>query len=227
MERPKLRWIIQDFLPKPGIVALLGAPKAGKSFLALQLALDIANGRNFLGSRTTKSSVLYLQFDTSEFVWRDRLVKMSSSGVSLTGDVYMVHPDCNPYHMHITTPEHKTWIRDVLAACNPDVVVVDVLREVHDGDENESTAMKLVGDTIRELFAGRALILLHHTPKLPANEPVRVVNASRGSSYISGMVDALWLLHDGFLTVESRFCDSIRVRAVRGRNGLWTFPDVR
>lgn len=224
VSRPRLTWLIPSYVPKPGLVLLIGEPKAGKSFLGLQVALHVASGKPFLEQPIAATSVLYLQFDTSETVWRLRLKDLRTSGVALPDNLFLLHPEDQPTRANILSSETQNVILDLIAACNPSMVVVDVLRECHNADEQDSTAMKLVGDTLMTLFAGRTLVLVHHTHKL--NEQYgkpNPVNAARGSSYISGKADAIWLLHNKELQIASRFHHDEKWHLQRQQNGLWTF----
>ena len=73
MTRPSLNWVIHKLLPRPGLTILMGPPKLGKTFLALGIALAVVHGEPFLGQKTVPGRVLYLQLDSSEAVWRERL----------------------------------------------------------------------------------------------------------------------------------------------------------
>ena len=57
MERPDLDFLWAGMLPRPSIVVLEGAPKVGKSFLALQIAMAVAAGAEF-GGRPDRKSVV-------------------------------------------------------------------------------------------------------------------------------------------------------------------------
>lgn len=220
--RPSLSWLIPTYVPYPGLVLLIGEPKAGKSFLGLQVALHVASGLPFLGQPTVAAPVLYLQFDTSETVWRQRLGQLRDSGVSLPSNLFMIHPDDQPTRTNVLTYETQETIKSALEACNPKLVVVDVLRECHNADEQDSTSMKQVGDQLMSLFAGRSLMLIHHTVKLYESYGTpSPINAARGSSYITGKADAIWLLHNNCLAIASRFHHDERKSARRQPNGLW------
>lgn len=58
-----------------GTCILSAKPKLGKSWFALALCLAIANGTEFLGYKTARKSVLYLDLETSESIQKKRLVK--------------------------------------------------------------------------------------------------------------------------------------------------------
>ena len=223
IERPSIHWLIPDLIPKPSMLLLLGEPFAGKSFLALQLALCLAQGKPFLHRPARQSRVLYLQFDTSELVWKERLLALQKAHIDLSGPIYMVHPDDNRRNMHILLPEHQAFLRECLRAAEPDVIIIDVLREIHSVDEQDSTAMKQVGDAIMHLFHGYSVVIIHHTKKLDSEKPIEVINSSRGSSYMPGKADATWLLHKNRLYTVSRFNSNMVYNLERLPCGLWRF----
>lgn len=221
--RPDINWIIDQQLPHPGIVLLSGPPKSGKSFLAFDLARSVGQGIPFLGWKTRKSKTLYLQFDTSELIWRQRLSRMKASGHDLSGDVYTVHPDDLPIPINIVNPEHQKWLREVVNQCNPELTVIDVFREIHNADENDSTAMKVVGDIVTSIFRGRSLVLVHHSKKIPDDifEP-DPASVARGSSYLTGKVDALWLLFRNRLHIQNRITEPQKIELVQSSCGVWS-----
>lgn len=227
---PEHEWLIPGYLPKPGLLMILGEPRAGKSYLALQLALSLAQGSRFIPCATgyplRPRKVLYFYFDkTGIFVFQDRLKALACSGVSLGGPLYVIHPVDKLPTVNLLEPACYQYFHKVIGQVNPDVVVFDVLREFHNSDENESTEMKVVGDLIAELCKGLSIILVHHTKKLDypgRTGPVRNVEASRGSNYIVGKADSTWLIHDGYLTVESNFSPQVRFKLLRQANGFWS-----
>ena len=222
LDRPELSWLIPDVIPKPSMIILLGEPFAGKSFLALQLGLSLAQGGLFMHKRCVPSRVLYLQFDPSEMVWRDRILSIQKAGVSLDGPLFMTHPDDRPRSMNILSAASQQFLAGSLEASRPDVVIIDVLRELHSCDEQDSTQMKQVGDAIMQIFHGKTLIILHHTRKLDAEKPIDVINSSRGSSYLTGKADATWMIHQGKLHTVSRFSQPMTRTMTRLACGLWS-----
>ena len=82
--------------------------------------------------------------------------------------------------------------------------------------------MKIVGDIMMDIFRGRAIVALHHITKPKPGEPAaRLINQSRGSSYLAGKADAVWLLTKTTLTIESRFeIGSSRV-CKQTSSGMW------
>ncbi len=226
---PEYEWLIPGYLPKPGMIMILGEPRAGKSFLALQLALSLAQGLQFLpGPRVAHvkpKKVLYFYFDkTGVFVFQDRLKLLQASGVNITGPLYVIDPRDKLPVINLLDPTCYRYFDELITEVNPDCVVFDVLREFHNGDENESTSMKIVGDIITSLCEDRSVILVHHTKKLDypgRTSPVRNIEAARGSNYIVGKADSTWLIHEGYLKVESNFAPEVRFKLMRQSNGFW------
>lgn len=74
-ELPPLRWAIPGLLPE-GLVILAGAPKLGKSWLALDLSVSIAEGMAALGQFPTEGGgVLYIALEDSERRLQTRLLQ--------------------------------------------------------------------------------------------------------------------------------------------------------
>lgn len=69
---PMRRWIVEEWLPIGTVAALFGPPGVGKSLLAEQLAIAVANGDSWLGFATTKGPVigLFCEDDENELKWR-------------------------------------------------------------------------------------------------------------------------------------------------------------
>jgi hypothetical protein len=134
----------------------------------------------------------------------------------------MVHPDDTRKGLNILNPSDLVYLRDLVAVAKPDVVIVDVLRETFSGDENDSGVAVEVMHALLNAMEATATFILHHIHKLnPLLPTPRPTDAARGSSYFAGRVDAVWLLHNSALTIQSRFGpDESRV-AKRLESGLF------
>lgn len=72
-EIPPINWAIENLIPE-GLTLLSGRPKAGKSFMAFDMALAITQGNKFLGKfSTVKGKVLYIPFEDNERRIQNRL----------------------------------------------------------------------------------------------------------------------------------------------------------
>lgn len=60
---PPMRWAVDGILPE-GLSLLVGAPKVGKSWLAMDIAVAVASGRSALGQKPVEQGpVLYLALE--------------------------------------------------------------------------------------------------------------------------------------------------------------------
>ncbi len=207
LDRPGMDWLIPELLPHPSLTVLFGPPKVGKSFLALLLAFSLAHQTPFLDYTPPSKPCtgLFLQLDTAEPIWRDRLLYMSSHGYDISGPIYHIHPDDLPRPCLITSPKTQDLLSQVLASIQPDYIILDILRELHVKDENDATQMKIVMDAIQAVFHPYTTILLHHARKSNPNFTTPLMDSLRGSSYLAGRVDSLLYLDNAVFQVETRF----------------------
>ena len=68
---------VVDNLITQGLFILAGAPKIGKSWLALDICLSIAKGENVLNAKTTQGTALYLCLEDSRIRIQNRLYEMT------------------------------------------------------------------------------------------------------------------------------------------------------
>jgi hypothetical protein len=70
------RWAVKDLVPQ-GVMFLAGAPKVGKSWLALDMAVSVASGEKFLDKLTVdQGPVLYLALEDTSRRLQNRLGKI-------------------------------------------------------------------------------------------------------------------------------------------------------
>jgi len=74
MDFPPPEFLVEGLIPKVGMGLLVGNPKAGKSFMALQLITCIAKGVPFMGRDVLKGSVMYLALEDprARLDWRSK-----------------------------------------------------------------------------------------------------------------------------------------------------------
>ena len=205
LERPHLDFVLDPFIPRTGFVVLGGAPFAGKSYLALQLSFAIAQGRSMFGVPCVQGSVLYFQFDVGELVFKRVIESIQAKGGDTSGPVFTLHPGTEFSIRDLSDITFYNQLAAAIAEVNPVLVVFDVLREIHNRRENSSDAMKLLFEQLERLVEGRGCLLLHHVKKPDKDTATgSLADRLRGSSYIAGRVDTLWVLEHGELMMESR-----------------------
>lgn len=84
MELEKINWLVNDLIPK-GLTIIGGAPKAGKSYFVLNLAMGLAQGKRLFGEdkaggfRGRKGRVLYLCLEDPKSRCQHRMIKIDKT----------------------------------------------------------------------------------------------------------------------------------------------------
>lgn len=213
---PPVRWAIDGLLPASGIAILAGEPGAGKTLLALDLALRLAHGHDWFSRRATAGSTLYLAGE-------------GSGGLGARLRSWMAaHPSAQPVEDHdvtivdgvpdLTSSASSGEVDELLSAHRrvngrlPAVLVIDTLAMATAGlDENDSGAVGAVLRVLARVAARGILVLVvHHLRKLPTDRgATRSQHDLRGSSAVAGAADVV------LLAVERDGVRELRVAKIR------------
>lgn len=193
-------WIINNVLPVGGKLNIYGKPKTGKSMIGLQLASAIASGKKEWLSFgiSTHGPVAYFQLDTPRSLWMDRVKHLRNYGVDFS-NVHFADSQDSPYPFDILQPDSFFWLRDNVGLMNPKppVLIIDTIREMHSGSEDESAQMKKVIAQVETACPGTAVVFVSHSRKgNPQNFGMQpdLMDENRGSGYVAGRMDCvLWL----------------------------------
>ena len=190
METPVLNDIVEGVIGEKSFNFLAGEEGAGKSLLAMNLALSIATGLpKFLSYKIKRhGKVLYLNNELPFPVFLQRFKKMrrkffhdqsKNLGNFLT-----------PEFIH---PLQESWddIVKILGMENPILVVLDCFYWAHSGKENDASEMKTI---MRKLISMRdqyavAVLIVHHTKKGVRYDTMHNDNI-RGSQVFSASADS-------------------------------------
>ena len=206
LPRDPVPWIVKGLIPVGGLVNLYGKPKTGKSFAALGVAQAVGGGHthwlteNFEVCKSGR--VIYLQIDTPRGQWAARMDKMKGDGSGFPG-VWFADTLLAPYPFNILVAEHQAWLEKRVKVINPVMVVIDTLREVHNGDENDSTTMKNVVSALVKACTPSAILLVSHSRKANGMDE-DLMNDARGSGYIAGRMDTVVKLTEKHLMFKGR-----------------------
>lgn len=214
LPRDPVPWIIKGLIPVGGMVNLYGKPKTGKSFAALGIAQAVGGGYEYWLTDQFQvckpGRVVYLQIDTPRGQWAARMDKLKGDGKGFPG-VWFADTLLAPYPFNILVPEHQAWLERRLKAITPVMVVIDTLREVHNGDENDSTTMKNVVSAMVKACTPAAVLLVSHSRKANGMDE-DLMNDARGSGYIAGRMDTVVKLTEKHLMFKGRAMGDGKVR---------------
>lgn len=214
--RSQTDWFVKHLLGI-GVTIIAGAPKSGKSWLALQLATCLAAGRPFLDHPCWPASVDYYAFEDSEDRTQQRISILIDRMRSVrAGEKPLTLKDLSfgferPAATLETIPQHgpALVIVDTLAACSP-------MGGTYKTDYDVIAAL---ADEARRRHVG--IVLVHHTKKGSTQSTIERVLGTTG---ITAAADAVWVLsrpkaHETatlFVTGRDIQHDEIRLRFDQG-----------
>ena len=174
-----------DGLIAQGLYILAGAPKVGKSWLALDLCLSITKGEKVLGRTISQGKTLYLCLEDSYERIQKRLYEITDEPTEKLFFAVMAETIGNGLEIQIE--RFKSEHADLK------LVVIDTLQKVRGSTENsygsdykELSVLKGLADKLRI-----TVLLVHHTRKCKDNDPFNMISGSAG---ISGCVDGSLVL---------------------------------
>lgn len=190
-------WVLEGLIEEGDQVVLAGAPKAGKSLMAGQIALAVASGGQYLGWKAPRPrNVLYVNLELRTKRFGRRLI-------SQVGDAKRLNHYANLRVVNelrtldILDPQRREEFAKLVKAEGVELVIWDVLARMHGADENDNPSMRKVMHAIRVASADRAHIVLHHMRKPASGQADVNMGASgmRGASSIHGEADLILSLH--------------------------------
>ena len=180
-------YYIKPLLPVGCKAIIFGLFKSGKSFLAQQIALELAAGKPVLGIfPTTKCKVLYLENELPETSLQKRLVK--PFGV-YKGDFYVAR----------TLAKLNDWegyleFREVIEKVEPNVIIIDCLYSAVVGDISEgvtANSSTTALDGLLSIVPNSSMIIIHHQRKQSKEREDAGMEEMLGSIQIAGWADTL------------------------------------
>lgn len=230
LPRAPEEWIIQDLLPAGGLMNIYGRPKTGKSFLALQMAAAVSDPHchELLGYPIyAHGPVAYLQVDTARGTWAKRLHENFLEAGVRCPQLFLADAGTAPYPFNILN-EGRVWLKHACAELKPCLVVIDTIREVHRGDENDSGHLQAAVSSLVEASAPAALIILSHSRKNKGDDVSGddLMAENRGSNYLAGRADCiLRVSSDSRIDFQGRSVDRTQLAVSRDSFGRFTALD--
>ncbi|RGF63394.1 hypothetical protein DWZ62_07990 [Ruminococcus sp. AF34-12] len=163
-----------DGLLAQGLYILAGAPKVGKSWLALDMCLSIAKGESVLGQKTLQGTALYLCLEDSYVRIQNRLYEITD--VPTENLYFSVMSESIGNGLEEQIESFKIEHRDLK------IVFIDTLQMVrgstdssYGSDYKELSVLKALADKLEI-----TVIVVHHTRKCKDIDPFNMISGSTG-----------------------------------------------
>lgn len=219
-ESQEVEWVIHQILPKEAAGILAGPAGYGKSWMFLDLAIEVSRGGKWLGNfPTQKGSVLYIDEESSFALLKKRLRKLiGGKGVKENDlDVRFVIGQ----GLCFSNQDSQVRLRNLLELQRPALIIIDSLIRVHRAEENSATDMARVFSEVKGIVRDfNCSILFADHQKKPGNFGVNLDQLLRGSTEKAAFVDTLLSLkkkNDSIIVEhsKSRFAEAVPSFVVR------------
>jgi len=199
-----VRFMLANRLVRGGITALYAPPKCGKSFAAVDLALEAALGGSFWGEAFGEPlTVLYIAAERYSDT-RDRVeAACKRRGIPFPATLHLLaKPDGPPKADNL---KHLAGLQELARELKPHLVIFDTFSRMSTHDQNRENETDAVAENFRSivLAAGSdsAGVVIHHQGKDASK-------GLRGSTALLGAVDAVWRI------VKAKDSYSLEVEAI-------------
>ena len=216
--------IIEDVLPAEGTACIYGRSGTGKTFLAIDLMLAIAIGKqDWFGHRVMQAPVVYLALEGAQGI-RDRLTAYQSLSGSQIPDRFRILHD----RFGLTSEEDRAALIEAVESCGlqKPVVVIDTLTRSTPGlDLNGPKDMGSVidaVDAIQRKLGGLVISIYHSTIKGNGGSDV----TEMGHSSLRGALDASIVVWSDEAT-ETKYWSTKKVKdAATGKDHKFSLEPV-
>jgi RecA-family ATPase len=173
-------WLIEDLWSESAVGCLGGAPKSGKTWLALEIAFAVASGKPCLGRFAVRSHgpVLYFAAEDSPQAVRERGVQLAKAR-SIDLDQLPVGLLDEPT-IRLDDPKHQYRLRATCKSIRPKLLILDPFVRLHSADENSASQIAEILGFLRSLQKdhGVSILLVHHVRKNAAGQPGQSLRGS-------------------------------------------------
>jgi hypothetical protein len=162
--------------------------KAGKSILALHLAICAASGQPFLFKfKTRKSKVLYLQTEIGNYQMKLRLEAATNNQFDQIEDNLFIAS----YRLKLDKKAGLDLLEKMIVEVGVEVVILDPFYTLHNSSEDSSSEMAPILTNLRALAHkyNVFILLIHHQGKFKEGTSSQTGHKHRGSSSFADVPD--------------------------------------
>lgn len=234
VEITEIDWVVDGYLEADALSLIFGEPGKGKSFVAIDMALCVATGKDWHGQQVKQGAVIYIAGEGhSGFARRARAWSIANE-VDLKGvPFFKSRRSCQLFDV-ASAHEVADAVRDICTeqGVHPTLIVVDTVARNMGGDENSTPDMARFVEHIDALLRipyKSNVLLVHHSGKASPGQ-------ARGSTVLRGALDQEYMvdmddstkmitlankkMKDGEVPLERRFSIKQVGLGVHGKDGL-------
>lgn len=203
LKMPEKPWLIDGFWGMEEVGIIGGCPKSYKSWLALEMALSVSSGQDFLNHFAVPepgSCLCYFAEDSMRSVF-SRLYGLCQCRQIEKINLPLFFIDAPTLRLDIESDQHR--LISTIEKIKPILLVLDPLVRLHTADENNASEMAFLLSFLRRLQKEYKLsiVLTHHMGK---QKKERGGLSLRGSSdlHAFGDTNAYLFRHDEYIYME-------------------------
>ncbi len=196
-ELPPINWIVENLLPE-GLAVLAGRPKVGKSWMALEMAISVAEGFKSMGLfNTKKHDVLYIPYEDNPRRLQGRINKIITSEIGEIAPINFHYPEDNFDFPKLNESGLDEIEKIIENNSNIKFIVIDTLgRGIADKGRKDRSMYNAdydISSRIQKLAISRniCILLIHHTRKEKAEN---VFDEISGTTGLTAGVDTMLVL---------------------------------
>lgn len=200
---PEIDYIVEQKLRRQAKVSVIGKWKTGKSFLTIQMGMAIAAGVEFLGFKTTQSNVLYVNFEISEEMFKQRIQDMHHKlSYDLSRFNYLTVTDLS-LDMH-TRELDELLTQSIAEGFTVEVLIIDPRWHAIRRDSNQDEVLNTFCvnlDKIIKQYKVTLIIVHHEGAGTPSDK------AGKGSTVFDAWLDGWFKIKPQSLDPRARDID--------------------
>ena len=179
---------VVDNLVTQGLFILAGAPKIGKSWLALDICLSVAKGEPVLNAKTAQGTSLYLCLEDSRIRIQNRLYEMTDEPTEHLHFALLANSIGSGLDEQIENfiSEHR----------DTKIIFIDTLQKIRSDSTDSTYATDYKELSVLKTIADKhsvAIVLVHHLRKTKDTDPFNMISGTTG---LSGCVDGSFVLSE-------------------------------
>lgn len=191
LELPPIKWIVEDILPE-GVAILSAPPKSYKSFMMLDLCIEVCKGGQFMEHMCNKVHALYLDLESGKRRPRERMRRVLNGEPPPDGLYYLTGED----DVRRIGQGFEEQICSLLEQDRQlKLIIIDVLKmirpEAKRGQLSYDADYELITplNKIVRKFPGVCIVAVTHDRKM--RDTADWINNLSGSTGLTGAVDVI------------------------------------